>query len=80
MSKPIRPALPRQTTTTTQAPTIDFQCVVGYDPDELGDFMDRIGPVPEPRDIANLVALTCEQPAHVHLNDIVIRPPRQEYP
>jgi NADP-dependent 3-hydroxy acid dehydrogenase YdfG len=58
----------------------EFQGVAGYDPDTFGDFMDRIGPVLEPRDIANLIAFTCEQPAHVHLNDIVIRPTRQEYP
>ena len=58
----------------------EFQGVAGYDPDEFGSFMDRIGPVLEPRDIANMVAYACGQPAHVHVNDIVIRPTRQEYP
>ena len=58
----------------------EFQGVAGYDPDEFGEFMQRIGPVLEPRDIANMVAYACAQPAHVHINDIVIRPTRQEYP
>ena len=58
----------------------EFQGVAGYDPDEFGAFMKRIGPVLEPRDIANMVGFVCGQPAHVHVNDIVIRPTRQDYP
>lgn len=58
----------------------EFQSVAGYDPKKFGDFMDQIGPVLHPNDIARLIAFVCSQPAAVSVNDIVIRPTRQEYP
>lgn len=58
----------------------EFQEVAGYDPVTFGQFMDKIGPVLEPDDVARAVAFIVAQPAHVHVNDIVIRPTRQEYP
>jgi len=58
----------------------EFQSVAGYDQQKFGDFMDQIGPVLEPNDIARLVAFVCAQPAAVSVNDIIIRPTRQEYP
>lgn len=58
----------------------EFQHVAGYDPKSFGEFMDRIGPVLEPQDIARLVTFIVSQPSHVHINDAVIRCVRQDYP
>jgi NADP-dependent 3-hydroxy acid dehydrogenase YdfG len=58
----------------------EFQQVAGYDPDSFGKFMDSIGPVLTPEDIARTVTFIVSQPAHVHINDVMIRPTRQEYP
>lgn len=58
----------------------EFQGVAGYDPEKFGTFMDSIGPVLEPDDIARLVVFMASQPAWVCINDVVIRPTRQEYP
>ena len=58
----------------------EFQEVAGYDPSAFGEFMKKIGPVLKPEDVANLVTYVVGQPAHVHVNDIVIRPTRQDYP
>lgn len=58
----------------------EFQDVAGYDPVTFGQFMEKIGPVLEPDDVARAVAFIVGQPAHVHVNDIMIRPTRQEYP
>ena len=58
----------------------EFQGVAGYDPKSFGEFMERVGPVLEPEDVARTVAFIASQPAHVHINDVVIRPTRQEYP
>lgn len=58
----------------------EFQAVAGYDPQKFGAFMDSIGPVLEPEDIARLIVFMTSQPAHVSMNDVVIRPTRQDYP
>lgn len=58
----------------------EFQEVAGYDAQKFGAFMDSIGPVLEPTDIARLAAFMTAQPAHVEINDVMIRPTRQEYP
>ncbi|MCB9845547.1 MAG: SDR family oxidoreductase [Phycisphaeraceae bacterium] len=58
----------------------EFQEIAGYDPVGFGGFMERIGPVLDPEDVAGLVAFVVSRPAHVHVNDVVIRPTRQEYP
>lgn len=58
----------------------EFQGVAGYDPGTFGEFMERVGPVLEPEDIARTVSFIASQPTHVHVNDVVIRPTRQEYP
>ncbi len=58
----------------------EFQQVAGYDPQGFGEFMDSIGPVLDPEDIARLIGFIVSQPAHVHVNDAVIRAVRQEYP
>lgn len=58
----------------------EFQGVAGYDPSKFGAFMESIGPVLEPDDIARLVEFIVSQPSHVCVNDVVIRPTRQDYP
>lgn len=58
----------------------EFQAVANYDPASFGQFMDSIGPVLEPRDIAELVLYVTSRPAAVSLNDVMVRPTRQEYP
>jgi NADP-dependent 3-hydroxy acid dehydrogenase YdfG len=58
----------------------EFQEVASYDPVSFGKFMDSIAPVLSPQDIAELVRFVVTRPAGVHLNDVMIRPTRQEYP
>lgn len=58
----------------------EFQAVAGYDPEGFGAFMERVGPVLEPQDVARVVRFVVSQPAHVHVNDVMIRPTRQDYP
>lgn len=74
---------PRGVRVTTIEPAIvatEFQSVAGYDPATFGPFMDRIGPVLVPDDVARTIAFAIAQPAHVHLNNIALRPTRQDYP
>lgn len=58
----------------------EFQEVAGYDPQSFGQFMDSIAPVLEPDHIAELVLYICSRPAGVCVNNVMIRPTRQEYP
>lgn len=58
----------------------EFQEAANYDPVSFGKFMDSIAPVLTPEDIARLVMFIVSQPAGVHINDVMIRPTRQEYP
>jgi NADP-dependent 3-hydroxy acid dehydrogenase YdfG len=57
-----------------------FQEVAGYTQKWFDDFSNRIGPVLEPADVARAIAFVVSQPPHVHINDLVIRPTRQDYP
>jgi NADP-dependent 3-hydroxy acid dehydrogenase YdfG len=58
----------------------EFQDVAGYDARTFGEFMERIGPVLEPADVARVVGFIAAQPAGVLVNDVMLRPTRQEYP
>lgn len=58
----------------------EFQGVAGYDAQRFGEFMDAIGPILEPEDVARQIAFMVSQPAHVALSDLTVRPTRQEYP
>lgn len=58
----------------------EFQSVAGYDSGPFGEFVQRIGPVLLGEDIARVVRFILEQPPHVHINDVVVRPTRQDYP
>ncbi len=58
----------------------EFQGVAGYDPKWVAEVFARIGPVLQPDDVARLVTFVASQPPQVHVNDIMIRPTRQDYP
>jgi NADP-dependent 3-hydroxy acid dehydrogenase YdfG len=58
----------------------EFQEVAGYEPSSFGQFMDSIAPVLDPEHIARTIVFMASQPAGVHINDVMIRPTRQEYP
>lgn len=58
----------------------EFQDVAGYDPKWVDGIFDKIGPVLSPRDVAKTIAFVVGQPGHVHLNEVMMRPTRQDYP
>jgi NADP-dependent 3-hydroxy acid dehydrogenase YdfG len=58
----------------------EFQGVAGYKDEWLKGVWDRIGPVLTPEDVARTISFIACQPPAVHVNDIMIRPTRQDYP
>jgi len=58
----------------------EFQSVAGYDPKWFEGVQEKIGPVLEGSDVAQLIAHIVSMPARIHLGDVLIRPTRQEYP
>ncbi len=58
----------------------EFQDVAGYDPKWVDGVFEKIGPVLSPQDIARTIAFVVSQPGHIHLNEIMLRPTRQDYP
>lgn len=58
----------------------EFQSVAGYSSDLVEGFQERFGPLLEPEDVARTITFVVSQPAHVHINDVVIRATRQDYP
>lgn len=58
----------------------EFQGVAGYDDAWLKGVWERIGPVLKPEDVARTVSFIVGQPPAVHVNDIMLRPTRQDYP
>lgn len=58
----------------------EFQAVAQYDPESFGRFMETIAPVLGPGDVARTVRFVVTQPAGVHINEVMLRPTRQEYP
>ncbi len=57
-----------------------FQAGAGYTDDMVQGFEERCGPLLVGDDVANAIHFMVTQPPHVHINDIVIRPTRQDYP
>lgn len=58
----------------------EFQGVAGYTDEWLKGVFEKIGPVLEPRDVANVVTTVTSQPSHIHWGDVVLRGTRQDYP
>lgn len=57
-----------------------FQEVAGYDDNMVRHFKDTFGPLLAGDDVANAILYIVNQPPHVHISDIIVRPTRQEYP
>ncbi len=58
----------------------EFQSVAGYTDELVQSFHDKFGPLLEPEDVARTISFICAQPEHVHINDVVIRATKQDYP
>jgi len=58
----------------------EFQGVAGYDQSWWDNFGTRFAPLLEADDVARVIEFVVSQPAHVHLNDIMLRTTRQDYP
>jgi len=58
----------------------EFQDGAGYSTEMVDNFKDRFGPLLHGEDIARAVDLIIQQPPHVHLSDVLMRPTRQDYP
>lgn len=57
-----------------------FQKMAGYSETQVEAFHERYGPLLEGADIAGAIAYIVNQPPHLHVSDIVVRPTRQDYP
>jgi NADP-dependent 3-hydroxy acid dehydrogenase YdfG len=58
----------------------EFQSVAGYNHDNFYKNMERFGKVLDPLDVARVIAFVVTQPPSVHLNEIMLRPTKQDYP
>lgn len=58
----------------------EFQAVAGYSAEWEQTFMNKFAPVLKPADVARVVSFIISQPPHVHINDVMLRPTRQDYP
>lgn len=58
----------------------EFQGVAGYDQSWWDNFGAKFDPLLQPEDVARVVRFVVEQPAGVHVNDVMLRPTRQDYP
>lgn len=58
----------------------EFQATADYSDDLVNEFKDKWGPLLLPEDVARTISFIASQPAHVHINDVVIRATRQDYP
>ncbi len=57
-----------------------FQEGAGYGDDMVKQFDERFGPLLYGEDIAEAIHFVVNQPPHVHISDIMVRPTRQDYP
>ena len=58
----------------------EFQAVAGYSAEWEHNFMQKFAPVLKPEDVARVISFIVSQPPHVHVNDVMLRPTRQDYP
>lgn len=58
----------------------EFQAVAGYERPWFESVKEKIGPVLQPMDVARCVTFIAQQPAAVHVSDVLVRPTRQDYP
>jgi NADP-dependent 3-hydroxy acid dehydrogenase YdfG len=57
-----------------------FQKAAGYNDAMVQGMKENYGPLLDATDIADAICYVVNQPAHVHVCDIVVRPTRQDYP
>lgn len=57
-----------------------FQDAAGYDAGLVKDFEENYGPLLYGEDIADAIAYVVNQPPHIHVSEIMVRPTRQDYP
>ena len=58
----------------------EFQDVAGYDEENFGQMVEKFGKVLAPEDVARSIRFVLEQPPHVHVNQLTLRPVGQDYP
>ncbi len=58
----------------------EFQAVAGYNTENFTKWVKKFGRPLAPADVARAVSFIVSQPAHVHINELVIRPTGQDYP
>jgi NADP-dependent 3-hydroxy acid dehydrogenase YdfG len=58
----------------------EFQEVAGYTAENFFKGAARFGQLLAPADVAEALVYIVSRPAHVHLNEVVIRPTGQDYP
>ncbi len=57
-----------------------FQEGAGYSDETVKRFHDNWGPLPDPEHVADTIAYLTSLPPHVHANEIMLRPTKQDYP
>jgi len=57
-----------------------FQSTAGYPDEMVKGLEDKFGPLLVAEEVAGAILYIVNQPPHVHVSDIVIRPTRQDYP
>jgi NADP-dependent 3-hydroxy acid dehydrogenase YdfG len=78
-----RELAPRHVRVTLVKPGIvatEFQQVAGYDQENFGKAVQKYGKLLVGEDIARAIRFVLEQPPHVCVNDIMVRPVGQDYP
>jgi len=68
---------------TTVKPGIvasEFQQVAGYNQENFYRNIERFGKLLDPIDIARVITFIVSQPPGIHVNDVTVRPTKQDYP
>jgi NADP-dependent 3-hydroxy acid dehydrogenase YdfG len=58
----------------------EFQSVAGYTPENFYKSIEHFGTLLKPEDVAEAVTFIVSRPPSVHVNELVIRPTKQDYP
>ncbi len=58
----------------------EFQESAKYEMEGFGEFMDTVSPVLNAGDVSRVITFIVSQPAYMCVNDVMVRPVRQEYP
>jgi NADP-dependent 3-hydroxy acid dehydrogenase YdfG len=58
----------------------EFQENAGYTKENFFKTIEKYGKVLGPEDVARVIGFVVSQPAHVHVNELIVRPTGQDYP